>query len=439
MASYTNSVCTIGSIQFTFGSNPYIYGKDDIDVPASAVTVTPYGSGTANDPTGFIFTASNWTATNPDTSGNHAADINITFNALLMAPPAYKLLRTDLTLGVNIANATGNSYVQAGENVSNNVGGANLGFINLTVAANDNASSLALGGTALSGTSHFQATNVNINKDINLSANDTNTVTVNSVLETFSYAAVPEPGPFVLTGLGLAFLVFFRRRKQALHILGAVALFVFVSGVSHATSLCTNATLQSYIDAGQCEFGGFTFTFTPSSYTASGTGTYPTASGIQVTPSINGRDVALQFTPNSPAPKTVGSQTVSLGFTYTIQGDAWVTAFAAQDTASTGGTGSLAGSAAKLKDSSTTISSVSFPSKSSGGGAGTAFSRVSSGTILTVTDSFSLSSSGTSINNSHLSNFTNTITVTPEPLTSSLCGAGLLALALVFRSRRSRV
>jgi PEP-CTERM motif len=437
MANYTNTSCMIGNFLFTFGANPYQYAKDDTDVPASAVTVTPYGTGTANDPTGFTFSAQNWVATNPDVSGVNTADINVTFDVLLLAPP-YFINGTTLALGLAIANETGQSGVLAGENISKNADSSALGGPNLTAVGNSDASSLLLGGTALTGTSAFNATDIHVNKDLKLLALDSNSVQVSSFLETFTYTSVPEPGPFVLTAAGIGLLALLRRRKQFGHILGAAALVAVVGATAHATPMCTVGTLQDYIDAGQCTLGGVTFTFTPASYSFSGTGTAPTASGIQVTPTVAGAQVGFQFTPNAPAPVTVGTQTEQFTLTYTAVTPERVTKFAAQDTISTGGTGTMSGSTAKLNIGATTLSTVTFPNTASGGGVGTpAFAAVLPGTTLTITNSFTMSSTGSGLtNNTHLSNFTNTLTQTPEPLTSALCGAGLLFIGLAVRSRR---
>lgn len=441
-ASYENTTCTVGNFQFTFGSNLYLYGADDVNVPASAVTMTPYGTGTPGDPTGFTFSAANWIATNPDRSGLNSADINISFSALLLAPLPYAIRNTSLTLDVTIANASGNSAVLAGENVTNNANSSSLGSIDLTVAGNNDAESILAGGTPLSGTTYFQAYNVGINKDINLLALDTNSVQVNSILETFTYssAAVPEPGPFVLTAAGIGLLFLVRRRKQTLKVLGAVAVITIVAASAHATPVCTSASLQTYIANGQCAINGVVFDFTPSSYSATGTGTAPTASGVVVSPIINGNQIGFQFTPNAPAPVTVGTQTEHLTITYTAIATQQIKTFASQDTVSTHGTGTFSGSTAKLTKGATTLSTVTFPTTTSGGGMGTpAFAAVLPGTLLTITNTFTLSSSGSGItNNTHLSNFTNTLTQTPEPLTSALCGVGLLVLGCAFRSRKNR-
>ena len=438
MASYTNTSCMIGNYVFTFGASPYIFAPDDTNVPASAVTVTPYGTGTANDPTGFTFSASNWIASNPDVAGLHVADINLSFGATLLLPSPYFIRNTSLTLDLTIANESGQSGVLAGENVNNSVDSSALGSINLTAVGNTDASSLLLGGTALTGTANFQATSVNVNKDLNIVAFDTNSVQVNSILETYTYSAVPEPGPFVLTAAGIGLLALIRRRKQVLNILGAAVLVAVVAASAHATPLCTSGTLQDYINAGQCKLGGVTFTFTAGSYSFSGTGTAPTASGITVTPTVTATQVGFQFTPNAPAPVTVGTQTEHFTLTYTAMTNAErITKFSAQDTTSTHGTGTMSGSSAKLNNGATTLSTVTFPNTTSGGGVGSpAFAPVVPGTLLTITNAFTLTSTGLGLtNNTHLSNFTNTLTQTPEPLTSALCGAGLLFIGLAFRRR----
>ncbi len=443
MASYANSTCTIGNYEFTFGTSPYIWGPGDSDVPASAVTVTPYGTGQAGDPTGFLFAAESWTNTNATGDGTTLADINITFSTALLAAPAYKIDNTSLTLGVSIQNETGNSGVLAGENVHDSDTSASLGGITLTVLGNTDGSSMGLGGDPLSGSDYFQAKDVNIDKDIALVANDQNVIQVNSILETFTYGDVPEPGPFFLTAGGIGLLILVRKRKQLLNFLGAVAVVAVLATSAHATPVCTSGTLQSYITNGACILNGVTFTFDASSYTASGTGTAPATSAISVTPIISSNQAGFQFTLSSPAVTSGGkSETLTLAYTVTATA-AKINSFAAQDTISRGGTGTFAGSNTKLTNGASTLTTVTYPATLSGGGVGTpAFAAVMPPTTLKVTNSFFLSSPGSSLaNNAHLSNLTNTFNVTevPEPLTSVLCGAGLLVIGLAFRSRRAKV
>jgi hypothetical protein len=443
MASYANSTCTIGNYAFTFGATPYIWGPGDSDVPAGNVTVTPYGSGLAGSPTGFLFSAENWVNTNATGDAPTYADINIAFAASLAAAPGYNIQSTSLTLGVSLQNETGSAGVLAGENVYNTDTSASLGGISLTVLGNTDTSSTSLGGSTLSGSDYFSATNVNIDKDIALVAQDQNRVQVNNVLETFTYGAVPEPGPFVLTAAGLGLLILVRKRKQLLNVLGVVALFALISTSAHATPVCTSATLATYLSSGACTLNGVTFTFDASSYSVTGTGSAPAASTIQVTPTTSATQIGFQFTLRTPA-VTGGGQSENLTLTYTAQAvSANITSFSSQDTISRSGTGTLAGSNSKLKLGTSTLTTVTYPALLSGGGVGTpAFAAVKPPATVTVTNSFLLSSPGAPglANSAHLSNFTNTFNVTqvPEPLTSVLCGAGLLVLGLAFRSRRAK-
>ena len=186
-----------------------------------------------------------------------------------------------------------------------------------------------------------------------------------------------------------------------------------------------------------------TFTFNAGSYSVSGTGSAPAASTIQVTPTTSATQIGLQFTLRTPA-VTGGGQSENLTLTYTAQAvSANITSFSSQDTISRSGSGTLAGSNSKLKLGSSTLTTVTYPALLSGGGVGTpTFATVKPSTTVTVTNSFLLASPGSPglANSAHLSNFTNTFNVTqvPEPLTSVLCGAGLLVLGLAFRSRRAK-
>jgi len=453
MASYiSQGSCSIGNITFSFGSNAYIFAPDDISVSAAQVTVTPVGTGlAANSQTGFTFAASNngWTATNPDVAGTMSADVNITFEASL-ALPGVMLNSTNVTVNPTLVNFAGSTGLLVGEGITDVATSNNLGSINLSVVGNNDVQSIANGGTALSGTAFFASNDVSVNKDINILALDgpvpAASASMTGLTETFTYGAVPEPGPFMLVGIGLAMFLFRRSLKTVLGLMAVLALVtVGSSSVAQAAPLCVSGhTLAQYITAGACHVGDVTFTFNASSLTSSGTGTAPTTSGTIVSVINSGGDVGFQFTPNSPAPKTVGAQTENFIVTFTAQAAFdGVTAFASSDTITTAGTGTFGTTSTGVlkKTAGATLGTVTYPAKTSGG-ASASFATVAAGTSLTITDTFHMVSSGSGLANStHLSNLTDTIhelpAAVPEPVSAVLFGFGLVGLGMVGKSRKA--
>lgn len=209
--------CVIGNIMFSFGNNAYIFAPDDVSVTAAQVTVTPVGTGlTPSAGTGFTFSANNsgWTATNPDTSLSNAADVNITFSAS-MAPAVYALKSTTMAVDPTLVNFAGYTGLLVGEGVMDVSTSNTLGAINLAIVGNTSAQSIANGGTGLSASAFFSSSDIKINKDIDILALDgpipQASASLTGLTETFTYGAVPEPGPFVLVGIGLA--LFLSRRS----------------------------------------------------------------------------------------------------------------------------------------------------------------------------------------------------------------------------------
>jgi hypothetical protein len=438
--------CTIGDLLFTFGNGAYIFSKDDINVTASQVVVTPTGTGLVGSQTGFIFTTTNngWVANNPDVSGNgNSADINVTFDATVI-PAGFKINSTTLAIGPVITGEAGSTGMLAGESITDIASSHNFGNINLTIIGNNDAQSIGNGGTALSQTAFGLSSGVNINKDIAILSLDgpPSSAEVHSLTETFTIVSVPEPGAFVLAGLGIAFVFFRRWRKIFTGSALALALMVIGSNSAQAAGACVDGnSLAQYITQASCTITGSDglFTFSASSLTASGTGTLPAASGIVVNAifdPVNHR-VGFQFTPNAPIPKTVGTQSVLFTISFTVKETFdTITAFNAGATVTTAGTGTFAGSSATI----TTLGSVSgFPTSGT-----SASGSVPAGTTLTITDTFNMSSTGSGLSNStHVSNVTDTVTEvpvsTPEPLSTLLVSGGLIGLSLMMKkSQRSR-
>ena len=455
MAAYiTQGTCSIGNITFSFGSNAYIFAKDDTAVTSAQVTVTPVGTGlTANAQTGFTFASSNngWTATNPDSSGNNSADVNITFTASI-ALPAVTLTSTTVTVDPTLVNFAGSTGILVGEGVTDVATSASLGSISLLIAGNNDAQSKSLGGTALSGSASFSSTDVSVNKDINILALDgpvpASSASMTGLTETFTYGTVPEPGAFLLVGIGLALLLFRRSLKAVFGLFAMLAFLVVGSSVAKASPLCVSGnTLAQYITAGACRVGDVTFSFNASSLIPSGTGTAPATTGTVVSVINSAGDVGFQFTPNSPAPRTVGTQSETFIVTFTAQASAdQINGFAAGDTVTTFGTGTFGSSggsnAVVKKTAGSTLGTVTFPTKVSGGTSTPSFGPIVKGTNLTIVDTIHMTSSGLCVSNStHISNLTDTIhelpAPVPEPVSSVLFGFGLLGFGVVRKSQKA--
>jgi hypothetical protein len=226
MAAYiAQGTCAIGNITFSFGSNAYIFAKDDINVSAAQVTVTPVGTGlTPNSGTGFTFTANNsgWTATNPDSSLANAADVNITYTASITLARSF-LNSATLAVDPTLVNYFGDTGLLVGEGITDLGTNNNLGGMNIIVVGNTSAESISGGGTALTSSSFFSSRDVLINKDINILALDgpvpAASASLSGLTETLTYGTAPEPGAFVLAGFGLAVLLFRRSLKTVLGLL----------------------------------------------------------------------------------------------------------------------------------------------------------------------------------------------------------------------------
>ncbi len=454
IASYTNSFCQIGNIEFHFRAiNPYQFQPDDVNVNDTDVIVTPVGLGTPLSPTGFLFAAANagWLANNPDLNPNHPhqADINLTFDARVLDAGG-QFISTTLEMVVTIPSA-GTAFVNAAENVINNNGGSPIGDINLLILGETDATSQGFGGTALSGSASLAgATDVNINKDLLLWALvDPSSVQVNSIQETFLYdvQTAPEPGPFVLTGAGILGFVLLRRRgKKFLGILGVLALVACFGTTAHASPVCLSGTIASYIAQGTCSINDVDFTFTAASYvpgSSSGApplnaATVPAASAITVTPLNNVGSLGFQFV---PVAATVGSATVTMHFEYTAKATATsqLKSLVVSDTASTNGNGSFNNSNAKIFNGVPQLGpTIPLPA----GGSAT-FAAVAVGTTLKITDDFNMTSGTGLANQTHISNLINTLAydtaaaVVPEPVTTLLFGGGILGIVFLRKKLTS--
>jgi hypothetical protein len=432
--SYSGLQCSIGDYSFSFpslaaGSGFYVYTPGDVAVRYREVTVTPVGDGSAGSPTGFIFSAANWTASD---SLSGFADVNITFNVNLDLDPQKFVIDTGaMSLSSTLTNPAGTTYVGGGETFTNNLTSGNIGKLNLTDSDP--------GTNVTSGQVHLGATNINVNKDIVIVGADEGSIAkLNSLEETFTYTAIPEPGSFLLAGAGIGLLFLLRRRKSIVTLVGVVALMAAISPAVHASpvtclsisqSYANQPTLQNFMSAGSCAIGDVTFGFGPSSFTESGTAfRIPNPSNITVNIQGLGFQFVLLGIVNAGQ-----NETFSITYTATAASNR-IKGFSSSATVSDNGIYSFSGSSAQLKNGATTISSVPFPI----GGVGNAFTPVLPKTTLTIVDTMHLSATGAG-SYAHVSNLTNDLTVaTPEPLTSMLCGAGLLLFGLAFRSRKSK-
>jgi len=481
MADLENQgACFIGNVLFTFTSGSYVYGADDVSVPAANVQVGLVGTGlTAGQQVGFTFDAydGGWLATNPDVAGSNEADIFIAFNASMYNAPVNNLLNTaTMTISPLITYTScappgpiagcptysGSSGVEAGETLTNHNTETQVGSgINLTIIGNTTPESLLNGGSALTGSlDDFSTSSLDVTKDINIVAFDPGSSSqINSLTETFTYSGVPEPGPFVLAGCGLLMLFMIRRRKALSASLGFLLAIMVTSGAAKASSLCTtvlspSATLQALESAGSCTIGDILFTFDGSSLvtpapsgTNSGSFKAPAASGIQAAVVNDGTNIGFQFTPNSPVPSTTGTGQVSFVVTFSATSAlGQIKSFATADTVTTAGTGKFQigsnGSTATIANGVNTLGAYNYSLTASSSN-NMSFTPVLAGTTLTITDTFNMSSSGSGLSNStHISGLKDTLAedmVVPEPLTFYMMGGALVGIGLLRRTRTRRV
>jgi len=520
LAGYAGQTCTVGNVTFDFPTltdGLYTFSNDPNNppVPAADVAVTIVGTGTVpGAQVGFTFTpnvATPWIATDPDGSLCGAyfipdgtcyneADLTLGFSASTAAP--LNLNSTTLTINPDIEyygcppnpnyaiencpnfNSDGGDLIGAGEPVSGPSGG--LGSINLTAIGNDDADSEFNGGTALTGLDRFNPVSaVGVTKDIFIQAFDTDSQTVlTSVTETFTYTALPEPGPFVLAAAGLGLLFLLRRRKAVLGLFGAMVLVAFSSNSANASPLCTSYngdTLAFVESAAPCTIGDVTFTFNANSFVVNSStglraGSAPTAAGILV--NVVPGQLGFQFTVNAPVALVNGNEKLSFTVDYTAKSTAKdINGLFTMDTVSSAGDGTFtpgcnyptgectspainypptappAGdcpawvnhsslptvSCAELENASNAeLTYIDYQTKNSIGLTDSYLAtRVAANAPVTVSSTFDMYSSGTTgANQAHLSVFDLGVTEIPEPLSLMLMGSGLVAMGLLGRRRR---
>ena len=479
MSTYDNPLgfqCVIGNIVFTFGASSYHYsaGADEHGNPTgpavadSAVTVTPYGTGLANDPTGFIFSAANWITTQTEAApGETAADLRIVFSACFTwengnsGPPcnlpnntAHTFNSTNLSVGVNLSEPSsldGNVAVLAGETVQD-LGGHSLGpgAIDLAILGNTTSQSLALGGTPLNGSdAGFGANGITVDKDLNLATATPGSVQVNFINENVIYDQAPEPGAFVLAGLGVVLVFLIRRRKKAFGVFGAGLAACLLAGSSaNATPIyCGSvATLQQLINTNGAGNGCFIgdVTFNNFAYTTTGNGTVYTASQIDFSVVNSGGQIGFNF---NPLWQVKGGQNETINLNFDAVASSGVNGFYASDAASANGTGQIGSTSAaslQIVAPPSTLASVALnyqppcPANCSTAGGGT-FNVVAAGTNLRIQNSFDMSAVGATFSNSaHISALEDTISEVPEPATFILIGSALVGFGCVLRNRAGK-
>ena len=232
--------------------------------------------------------------------------------------------------------------------------------------------------------------------------------------------------------------------------MAAAVLLTAVPG-AQATPLCTNVTqtMASYIalGSGGCLIGNdlfFDFTYSSS---RSGQAIVPaaTASGekFAVNPISQANGVvgfkfnAIAFVQTNGIAD--GTATMTFSFQVKLGEDLKIPGFDTSDAAATSATGTLTGSNVVVKQGSSTLGTVTYPTNGSPpiGLAGTCCGGVLSGTTLKVTNTFKLKAPKTNLSSfAHISNFSDTFdetVVVPEPMETALIGGGLLLLASLGR------
>ena len=449
--SGANYDCSIGNLMFLFpASGAYTLNGSTGSTAQTSVTVTPVGTGAAGSPTGFIFTytgsGAGWTAAN---GVNPLVDINLSFTASLEAAAPYAITSSTLAISDNISNPNGlKNKISAGETVTG------AGQINLNIFDSTDALSIGWGGTALSGSIALDGTSYAVSKDILVKASNSGTTTVNSITETFTYGAVPEPGSFLLAGAGLGLVLLVRRRAALSRLLGLLAVvMVLACGSAHASpiqcSLVGGSTpyISDFISAGQCTINDVLFTFNAGSFNISGNADIAYSASQTAAYVMNsGGQIGFHFVPviDVAAPPSE-SETLIISFTAQAQ-SAMVTGFASSYTGTT-----YAGGNYSVGTAETQVSSSDIPTSVgtdplnlllTGSGSATYSAPVSTGSIITFTDTFILNApNGETGDDAHLSNTVMTITEqasqVPEPLTMSLVGGSLLVLGLAVRRKRA--
>lgn len=500
-AYYLTHPCDIGVVSFDFSpTGAYTFTGDDYNPTAGDVRVTPVGTGlTAGQPLGFTFSNSGfittndapfaggptccltgsqanpsgtgWIATNPDLSGNgNTADLNLTFNASMNSPdPNLKLIATQTVLNVFLWSPDGGgTYITTGETVTDRNNNTTTGGLQINAYGNTDSQSIANGGSSLTASSSFIAgtSRLQVNKDILITttfANTTpNSAALNSVTETFTFGAVPEPGSFVLVGLAVLLFAAYRWKRMLYGTSAAAAFLAFAAPHADAAPLCTsvniNGTQTMYafeqLGAGGCMIGNDlfnNFTYTSTNQTGNAAASNPGPGGpannpypnFAVNPLGSPGVTGFRFQPvvrTNGGGAVDGDITVVVGFDVTVGENLLNPAFATADTASVNGTGTFAGSNVTLKQGASTLGTINYPSNGQAPIPGNCCSGITAGTTLLVTNTFTLSApKGSSTNSTHLSNFTDSFNIAlPEPAAVLLIGSGMIAIVALGRKRSGR-
>ncbi len=482
LAQYIASPCSIGNMIFTFSDasqNFFAFDSNGDTIATSAIHVTVVGTGLPGSDTGLQFTTDGgFSVTNTD-GGFDSGDLHFNFTVQICTNAASVNSCSDAndggfsfetaslsiqnpnTIDVSDPNAAVNptdAQIAGGESISDSHNpsplpgslGINMNLWNpatpgVTNSPDPQTVFFTAGPPNTFPTGHDNF--IQVTKDFQfLSIGQVGLTTkVNTVTETFTTGNVPEPGPMVLLSAGIGALLLLRRRKHLLGFLGALALMFLVSGNAKATPVCQPHTLAFYENPDPtgingygttgCTIGDQLFQNFSYSVTASGTTQSPTTAQINVSPIVAALNNGFNFA-TTTAFSALGNSSLTINVSFNVSTPVGkIEDLTAGYQISHSGTGAASGTVTANPpgggSATVTLGNIS--------GTGTSpanFAPQNPGTIVTISNVFHLTSTGTLANSAHLSGFFDQIsetTAVPEPVSAMLIGGGLLALGVGMR------